>query len=82
MALTPVEYSDMGPKLSAAFGLPEQPHGLLCCVDEETGERWSLITPDTGYLAVAASPEQGEEVHFDPAKFPRSARGWPDDWGV
>ena len=79
--LTPVEYSYLGPKLSAALGLGEEPHGALCCVDEQTGERWTLITRDTGYLAMAAAPEEGE-LHFDPTKFPPSARGWPEDWGV
>ena len=74
-----MEYSYISEVQSVRLGLAPTVHRLLLCRDEQTGERWTLLTEDTGYLAVAAAPEDGE-VRFDPARFPVSRRGWPEEW--
>jgi hypothetical protein len=79
VALTPVEYSYISEAHSAAIGLPAAVHGLLLCVDDD-GQRWTLVTEDTGYLAEgrAAGGRDAGGPGQVPAVYARLAGGLVD----
>lgn len=82
MGLRPREFAFIDKDYSQEIGLPEKPHGLLYCVDSDSGERCTLATEDITYLEmlVEADPEIREGIKLSEDNFPIQRPGWPDEW--